>query len=956
MKFAVLDFETTGNQPQDDIIQIGLVTVENGEISGRFSSFVHLGRPVPKFIQKLTGIDDSMLANAPALEEVISQILPLLENSVLVGHHIQFDLVYLQRALEACGYLPFSGRVLDTVDFLKLLYPGLTSYQLSMVCKVLNIRHERPHQADSDAEATARIWLNCLHKLESTPFITIQRLADLFSPAADDFSWFINEIRLQKEMAPPEENSGVRCFRQFALKVDDWTENEHADAEREEEAGAAITPHFPEFIAELMARVQSEFGKFERREAQEQMIAEVFDSLDGERHLVIEAGTGTGKSLGYLIPALYFAVLNGKKVIVSTHTINLQEQLHKRDIPLLSRVFPATFKAAVLKGRNHYLCLRKFEHKIAAKEFKNDREDRHTAAQMLIWLGETEQGDEEELHLGGRGKDFWKTVASDSDSCLNRACPWFKTCFYHRAKNAAMQADLIITNHSLLLTDVIAEHRLLPSYGHVIIDEAHQFDEAASKHLGCQLSYFSLANALFWLGKDQRAGQLPQLRSLLAGTDAEQAEKWSGKIDELLPGVLSLREQWEQLTDAMYRLLLNRNDSAQLETGQLAVRLKTGEDSAEWRNLKVMAENLLSDLGAFLKELSRLRDELKEAMQDFELQSSITDLGGSLKDLQKCRDILQFFMALDDPRYVYWLEGNTAFKNRSLEMVAAPIDVSEMLRQHFFAAKESVILTSATLSVGKSFQYACSQLGLGPDLDSGKCKTVQLPSPFQYRDQALVIIPRDFPKVTAASSLFVDRLIASLRDVAVQTGGRMLVLFTSYKMLKEVYPSLKKQLEAHGIDVLGQGVDSANRSKLVRWFQESGASVLLGTNSFWEGVDIPGDALSCLAMVRLPFHPPNHPVIEAKCEAIKQRSENPFMTYSVPQAVIRFKQGFGRLVRTAKDRGVVIIYDTRVIDTFYGKHFLYSLPGPKIEQMPEQQIVSRIREWMSAGNESQIGL
>lgn len=352
-------------------------------------------------------------------------------------------------------------------------------------------------------------------------------------------------------------------------------------------------------------------------------------------------------------------------------------------------------------------------------------------------------------------------------------------------------------------------------------------------------------------------------------------------------------------------------------------------------------------LTEILKKLDKVLNEVKDQQEVLDVQGLVTDISGSVKELYRLRDNLHFFMALTDDNYVYWLEAGTS-KSKSIQLISVPVDVSPMLQEHFFEAKDSVIMTSATLSVGKSFDYTCEQLGLNTNEPEAKLKTVQLQSPFNYRQQALVAIPRDFPSIRSNSGdkHFLDNLSQSLAEVALETKGRMLVLFTSNRMLKLTHAALKEKLSPFGIGVLGQGVDSSNRSKLTRLFQNSPSSVLLGTSSFWEGVDIPGDALTCLAIVRLPFQPPNHPLVEAKMENLKKLNLNPFMKLSVPQAVIRFKQGFGRLVRTAKDKGIVIIYDTRVIDSTYGKYFLYSLPGPKIEHMPTNQLVGRIKQWM----------
>ena len=279
---------------------------------------------------------------------------------------------------------------------------------------------------------------------------------------------------------------------------------------------------------------------------------------ENNRHLLIEAGTGTGKSLGYLIPALYYGVQNNKKIVVSTHTINLQEQLRQRDLPLLQAVMPYPFRAAVFKGRGNYLCLRKFEGKVNLKDFAAPAEDRITAAQMVVWLSESEHGDQEELNFGNRGAEFWSTVSSDADSCLNRSCPWFKRCYYHRAKQEANLADVVITNHSMLFTDIRADHRLLPGYEHLIVDEAHHLEEVAGKHLGTQLSYHSVSHPVVRLCKDARNGQLIQLKNRLVNEDSDYADKWREEIDEVVPVFGELRDEWDRLFEMLFSFLGTR--------------------------------------------------------------------------------------------------------------------------------------------------------------------------------------------------------------------------------------------------------------------------------------------------------------------------------------------------------------------------------------------------------------
>jgi len=947
MKFAVIDFETTGPSTDDAIIQVGLVVIDNRKITDRYTSLVNPGICIPSSITGLTGITDEMVEHAPDVSDVMAELYPRIHDCVLVAHNIAFDFGFLQRGLSKAGYFPFGGRLLDTIDLLKALFPSLNSYQLSLASQSFDIEHDRPHQADSDAEATAKLLIRCLNRLDELPLITIQRLHLLLEQQhGNDIGWFLSEIRRDRELHISEDPDTNQYYRGFALKVKDW--NETREDENEERD---LPETFEQFYTTFKSTMKDKLDHYEVREAQETMINEVHSALSDSHHLMIEAGTGTGKSMGYLIPSLYYGIKNNHKIVVSTHTINLQEQLRTRDVPMLRELFPVPFEAAVFKGRGHYLCLRKFEARVGALDLDGSRDDAMTASQMTVWLNETESGDDEELNLTGRGINFWHSVASDADSCLNRKCPWFRKCFYHRARNAANEADLVITNHSMLFTDIKADHRILPGYNHLILDESHHLEEVASKHLGSELHYFTLVGAIQWLFKDLRNGQLPLVRTKLAnfGGD-ERATSWCESIDLLYPKLMSLREQWDTLCDRMYELVsTGSKDASQQDTGQYVLRLKVDELPREWASVFDLYEQLHEDLGDMHKALERLFNKLKEYQDEYELQDFVTDFNGYVKEIAQCRDNLQFFMEMKDNSFVYWIEGGMNNKKSSISLNAVPIDVSRLLQEYVFDKKESVVMTSATLSVDKSFQFTASQLGFPENnYEQAKLRTVMLPSPFRYREQALVCVPRDFPGIKGISgeALFLDKLIASLLEVALATRGRLLVLFTSNKMLKQVHSELRDRLKPYGIGVLGQGVDSGNRSKLTRLFQEGKANVLLGTSSFWEGVDIPGDALTCLAIVRLPFQPPSHPLVEAKCDNLKKQNKNAFMKFSVPQAVIRFKQGFGRLIRSSRDKGVVIIYDTRVIETRYGRNFLYSLPGPKIESMYTSQIVPSIQQWM----------
>ncbi len=946
MKFAVLDFETTGSQAHDSVIQAGVAIVEHGKVTETYGSLVFTEQTIPEDIRQLTGIDQEDLLDAPTLEEVMGEMVRLLDGAVLCAHNASFDVGFLQRSLQLCGLPRFKGRVLDTVEMARICFPTLPALNLGMLSAHFGIVHDRPHQADSDALATAEVLLRCLARIRTWPLLVAQRVDDVLRPYSNaDIAWFFKQMREEREAAVALDTNNHRYHRRFSLAVQNWGET--ADNQSSPFVEQWQHGSFADFYEQLKDKLRAKFANYEERAAQDEMIASVFETLEHEQHLLVEAGTGTGKSLAYLISSLFYALKNEEKMVVGTHTINLMEQLVTRDVPLLQELWPGSFEAAIVKGRNHYMCLRKFEHSINGNEFSPTHDMYITAAQLIVWLNETQTGDDEELQFWQKGKDFWKLVESDSQSCLNRACPWYKKCFYHRSRHEANRADLIITNHSMVFADMQTDNKLLPPYEHVVIDEAHHFEDAAGKHFGIELTHPGFLNTLFRLYRDQRNGQLPLFRSRLRAFTEPEMSALSVLVEQMMEFCVTVKEYWEQLSEVMFLLLQRFGGQSDGEQEQYVLRLKPGEAPADWDKLQLLAANLCLTCTDLLKGFEKLTNGLRESDYEQEFQGALTDLSGALQQLLRLRDNVEFFFALQNVDYVYWLEASSKNHVKSLHYFATPIDVSGLLRDAFFEQKQSVIMTSATLSVDQSFSHLTERLGLKQAQEDGKLQTKQLSSPFAYEKQALVCIPNDFPDVRGnGDGGFVAALVDSLTNVARVTKGRMLVLFTSNRMLKQVHAQLQPVCARYGIRVLAQNVTTTSRSKLTRMFQEHANCVLLGTSSFWEGVDIPGDALSCLAIVRLPFQPPTHPLFEAKSEHLKAQNKNSFMQLAVPQAVIRFKQGFGRLIRTAADRGIVILYDGRVIHTRYGAHFLRSLPSPRIERMPSEQLPTRIASWL----------
>lgn len=958
-RFLVVDFETTGSSPRqgDAIIQIGAVAIDDGKVMDTLSTMVHPGQPIPPFITQLTGITDEMVQDAPSMEEVLPRLLRMLDGRAFVAHNASFDLQFLQEALLSQGYYTFDGYVLDTVELSRFLLPMQNSYRLGELATDLQIDHDRPHQADSDALATANLLLHLMDILAQLPLVTIQRLQMLVSSFRSDIDALLRYVEMEKMALLPEldESSSPASasdemwdvYRQLALRKRE--EKLTASLQR-----AQIEPgpekSFDDMLEDMIGeqgRLLTHMSGYQRRDAQEAMMQAVYAAINDGTHLLIEAGTGTGKSLGYLLPGIIWAKHNQQQLVISTNTIQLQEQLFHKEIAALQQSLPFSFTAATLKGRGNYLCLRKFEQALDDPLEGSSQEMRLVKGQMLTWLTQTQTGDVEELSMPPSGQLFWQQVKSDTGSCLNRACPWFSRCYYFQARERARDADVVIVNHALLISDLQAENRILPPYEVAIVDEAHHLEEAATQHLGKQLSTTQL---LFLLDRAavEEGGSLFRFTEALGDWQADVREgafELFGELKKLEPQLRDKALQWTQL---LYVWASDRAEETS-DGGRETVRYRAESFSGKHERIRKSTRKLIDAMSAYGAYMDRLLHiGPKEDKPPFAVRSLRTDLQGLLKEWQHMTELLHFFLLEQDPGYVYWMEVESRTARKQVHLSAALLQVSEALAQPLFAEKRSLVLTSATLTVKNSFSYMMNRFGLD-QLPDGRVRTLALPSPFEYEKQGLLLIPADFPAPgKEGDQTYLDAVIQGCLDVVLAAQGRTLILFTSHSMLRFVYQAMKERLAEEPVPytLLGHGVESNNRSKLVRMFQSMEKSVLLGTSSFWEGVDIPGDALSCLVIVRLPFTPPNHPVYQGRAELLKAEGKNAFMSMALPQAVILFKQGVGRLIRHHLDRGVVVVFDTRIVESRYGRSFLQSLPPYHVESGSWPDLRERIAPFL----------
>ena len=632
----------------------------------------------------------------------------------------------------------------------------------------------------------------------------------------------------------------------------------------------------------------SKAKNFEFRPQQQEMAAAVATALEEERHLVVEAGTGVGKSLAYLTPAILLAIEQHKKAIVSTHTINLQEQLLYKDIPILKKILPVEFEAALIKGRQNYLCPRRLERALQQANELFTGPEQNEVKRLAEWARTTRDGSLSDLSVDPDPK-VWAQVCSEPHICTKKTCGRDTRCFYHNARKRFEAADLVVINHTLLFVllddpDEMAEREsgfIFPN-DFLILDEAHTVENVASRQIGIRISQYGLRSTIQRLYNARtRKGLFTVMR------DAE-----------------GVRLAAELVDDA--------------EKFFAAVESKC--DFKKGREFRVRDADLVSDTitGRMTTLQNRIAEVVKRAEDEF-LKAELQEYG---RRIHEARTGIAAFLEQNRREHVYWVErtGKTA---QFLTLNAAPIDIAPVLRQMIFRDNCSCIMTSATLSVGrKDLAYFRQRIG------AEEAEPALLGGPFDFQKQMKMFIVKKMPDPRHAQ--YEEALEHWVAHFVEKTDGRAFVLFTSYRGMQQVADRMAQFFSQKKFNLLVQG-GGAPRGKLLDQFKTTPRSVLFGTDSFWMGVDVPGEALSNVIITRLPFAVPDHPLIEAKLELIEERGGDPFTEYSLPEAILKLRQGVGRLIRTKSDRGIIVILDNRIVTRPYGRAFLQALPKCPVE-------------------------
>jgi predicted DnaQ family exonuclease/DinG family helicase len=935
MAYVALDLETTGLDPEtDEIIEVAAVRFDATGVLDTYQSFVNPGRKLEYRIALLTGIAAEELESAPHFGAIAGEVERFIGLDPIVGQNPTFDTGFLARK----GVQVF-GPTYDTFELANLLLPGLQQRSLGAIADHLGIEFTNRHRAMADADAARSVFAALRQRLVDAPPDLLAEAERIASASDWSLRHLFREVAAERPRRPGDsEREGV--VHRFVKAPGPIVEGSPPSTR--------AVPIDPNEVAALVssAAAHTAIVDFEERPEQAGMARAVAEAIDEGDRLIVEAGTGVGKSLAYLVPAALHAVRNNTRVVISTNTINLQEQLMGQDIPIARRILAAAgiqhddLRVAQMKGRSNYLCLLRWSS--AGHSTSIDTDEARVLVRLLFWLGHTDTGDRAELGLRREEDAAWHRVSAQDGGCIAMQCEYVRdgSCFFYRAKKRAESAHVLVVNHALLLSDVRAAGNVLPDYQHLVVDEAHHLEDEATSQFGFAASE---ADLMAWVdrlytrsGRDreggfvatidtatrvalQAVGPAPQLKAL-ARTLAPAATK----ARESVPAFFRLLQQFGQQhgsgrNDYDERIMLSRG---------LRVQPDWSDVEAAWFD----ADEQLAAATGVLEQLHAALAQI-DAGDILDHDAVEAECGELWEEGDALRRGISQIIGRDDRDTICWLTMSR--RDASPSLASAPLSVAETLRTALFAPRDSVVLTSATLSTDGHFEYIKGRLGYED------ARELLLGSPFNYRRSTLILAPTDMPEPDQHG--YLAAVQGALIEMVRASEGRALVLFTSHSALRAAYQGIKRQLEEQQILVLGQGIDGAPR-QLLATLRENHRTVVLGASSFWEGVDVTGEALSLLVIARIPFSVPSDPVFQARSELF----DSPFEQYALPQAILRFKQGFGRLIRRKTDRGVMVVLDRRLRSKRYGESFLRSLPSCELREMPLRELAGDVASWLAA--------
>ena len=929
--YVVLDLETTGLNPDEDtIIEIGAVKFQGQQVLETYHTLVNPYRSLPQFIRNLTGIAQLDVDRAPSFGAVSGQLRAFIGDYPVVGHNVSFDLNFLSK-----HGLRLNNDVCDTRDLASVLMPRLGEYSLARLVAEAGSRNSRPHRALPDAQATREVFLDLLQRAAAVE-PSIAAYARFLASRA---RWPLGRLFEGQPSETAHRGPGLGLTGLDMDSLAKRLQNSKPSGRTSRTIQRVDEDTLASYLAPggLFSRA---FPSFEYRPQQVEMMRAVARAINCPEHIIVEGATGVGKSIAYLLPAILHALTNGTRVVVSTNTIGLQEQLLHKDVPAIVGVLEkggvipeGELRAVPLKGRANYLCLRRWNNLAAAETLSAD--EASLLVKTLVWLQDSSTGDRAEINLSGKGGVAWSRICADEKG----HCPGIRgegLCFLRASRDWAEDAHIIIVNHALLLSDLRMGGGLLPDYQYLIIDEAHHLEEEATRQLGFQVSQNFFPEELDNLGR--LLGQVRMLtRASASSGQAQRAQELMEELGAQWPR--RARQNWDRLWELAATLFNSyRAEGAQQPDYRIT---RSTRAQPVWSDLEIAWENVDAILTEGIRQMDRLCRFLDAFPQGgpVRVETVMPDLSSWQEGLEELQERLKnLLVAPGKESRIDWMTQveygkPTSAAGSYMVLHSAPLNVGPELETRLFSKKSSVVLTGATLSVRGNFDYIHERVGLV----EGKEATVG--SPFDYRRAALLLISDDIPMPDAWE--YQSAMENLLVGIAKSLEGRTLALFTSHAALQGAARALRPLLEPEDIRVLAQGVDGSP-ARITQSFSQDPRAVLLGTSTFWEGVDLSGGVLKALVITRLPFHVPTEPVFAAR----SAEYEDPFNHYALPQAILRFRQGIGRLIRSAEDKGAIVVLDRRIIAKPYGRAFLDSIPRCTVKREPLSAIPTEIVAWI----------
>ncbi|MDR3012470.1 MAG: DEAD/DEAH box helicase family protein [Chitinispirillales bacterium] len=921
--FVAVDVETTGLDFKNDrVIEIGAVKFIGGKPVEEFSTFINPGVPIPDFIARLTNISDDDVRGAPAFGDTAAKFIEFIEYLPLCGHQIEFDLTFINEELKRTAFSTISPQLMDTALFARVLLQHIGRFSLKHVCESLSISLDNAHRALYDAKASGEVAAKVIPMINGLP-LEIRRALAAFAPGSAFKGLLVKSL------------GGTR----YGVDLGGGTPLPQLPKIDMPEQYLAVDAGLAGDIFSDGGQADGIVKGFTPRGAQKEMALNVMEALNYNGILVAEAGTGTGKSLAYLVPAALHALKNNCRVIVSTHTRNLQDQLVNSDIPAASAICAEVMKQGIgadddnvenlrftkLKGRNNYLCRSRFYTLLRGELGNLSPRERNAVLPLVVWSQTTQTGDIEEQTFFNPKWFFkiWNMISADSQDCAGRRCQYYTGCFLQKARQLAQTSHIVVINHALFYSDVCSESSFLGAIGSIIFDEAHHLESSGHQHLRTEFD------------NNRATAFIDKLQNLLHTASTHKGIADIAEFEnDLKKHIKHIRKRAQDLINELEKWSISADPNSKADY-QLAI----SDDS-----LKRLLEPAVFDI-----TLSDLRDtfhRFKQIMSTFNEKEKYDLLR---EEMQACaeqtaqlRADLQYLVAAKTEDHVFWIEGNR--EKKWTKLCGVPLDISELLTGIWERVNGGIVFTSATLattgtsnvnqeyddeyapkrSSGPTTDYFKRAVGLNQFTD--RTTSIILPSPYNP-DQTLFGAFRNCPEPDNPEfAPFVADAIAAIHS---RLGKNTLALFTSNAMLNNVYTHLKSRPDVDRNNLLAQGVGgNNNRNAMLEQFKSQTKMILLGTDSFWEGVDAPGEACEAVIIPRLPFPVPTHPLTQALGQRMEKLYGSSFFSYSVPEAIIKFRQGIGRLIRSASDKGILAVLDNRIVTKGYGKHFVRSVGYP----------------------------